>query len=103
MPEYLANAYFEEPDALIVLVLICGDASRVTGGVTRNKTRKDTKTKRVTFILFSRFVVFLVAIKSRYLSAESIVICFAVQDGGACNLAIPFLRWEWMKKTSLIY
>ena len=35
MPWILANAYGEEPDALIALVRVCGGATRVTGGSTR--------------------------------------------------------------------
>ncbi len=35
----LANACFEEPDALIALVRICGGAPRVTGGSTRKRWR----------------------------------------------------------------
>jgi hypothetical protein len=36
----LALACFEEPDALIALVRVCGGAPRVTGGSTRKNTRK---------------------------------------------------------------
>jgi hypothetical protein len=39
MPWILANAYEEEPDALIALVRVCGGATRVTGGSTRNRRR----------------------------------------------------------------
>jgi hypothetical protein len=52
MPEYLANAYFEEPDALIVLVRICGDAPRETGGVTRKKWKTRVQ---LSFRVFSVF------------------------------------------------
>ena len=35
MSGHLANACFEEPDALIALVRVCGGAFWVTGGSTR--------------------------------------------------------------------
>ena len=39
MPWNLANAYEEEPDALIALVRVCGGATRVTGGSTRKSEK----------------------------------------------------------------
>ena len=38
----LANAYSEEPDALIALVRICGDAPRETGGFTRKRAHSQS-------------------------------------------------------------
>ena len=42
MPWILANAYGEEPDALIALVRVCGGALQVTGGSTR-KARESVR------------------------------------------------------------
>jgi hypothetical protein len=62
MPECLANAYFEEPGALIALVRICGDAPRVTGGVTRRlfleprNTRNDAGGNSLVIHRFVNFI-----------------------------------------------